>query len=199
MLRGAVNAQWACVCDEGGQVADEAEKDGGKGTLANISLGKTESVLTMMLLQFQTELQIHSKMRHPHIVRFHRAFTFQSSIYVILELCPNGSVMDMVRKRKSLTLPEVRRIMIQLCGAVKYLHKRHVAHRDLKMGNLFLDHNMDIKVGDFGLAAMIMSEKDEKRRTTLCGTPNYIAPEILDKTKRGHTQKVDIWSLGVIG
>lgn len=137
-------------------------------------------------------------MRHPHIVRFHRAFTFHNSIYVILELCPNGSVMDMVKKRKSLSLPEVRRIMIQLCGAVKYLHKRHVAHRDLKMGNLFLDHNMDVKVGDFGLAAMIMSEKDEKRRTTLCGTPNYIAPEILDKTKRGHTQKVDIWSLGVI-
>ncbi|THD00169.1 hypothetical protein EYZ11_000360 [Aspergillus tanneri] len=66
------------------------------------------------------------------------------------------------------------------------------------MGNLFLDHNMDIKVGDFGLAAMIISERDEKRRRTLCGTPNYIAPEVLDKSKGGHTQKVDIWSLGVI-
>ncbi|GAB1203577.1 hypothetical protein APSETT445_002213 [Aspergillus pseudonomiae] len=114
------------------------------------------------------------------------------------KLCPNGSVMDMVKKRRSLSLPEVRRFMIQLCGAVKYLHKRNVAHRDLKMGNLFLDQNMDIKVGDFGLAAMIISEKDEKRRKTLCGTPNYIAPEVLDKSKGGHTQKVDIWSLGVI-
>ena len=117
---------------------------------------------------------------------------------MILELCPNGSVMDMVRKRKCLSLPEVRRFMIQLCGAVKYLHKRNVAHRDLKMGNLFLDQNMDIKVGDFGLAAMIISERDEKRRKTLCGTPNYIAPEVLDRSKGGHTQKVDIWSLGVI-
>lgn len=148
--------------------------------------------------QFRTELQIHSKMRHPHIVGFHRAFVFDSSIYVILELCPNGSVMDMVRKRKCLSVPEVRRFMVQLCGAIKYLHKRNVAHRDLKMGNLFLDQNMDIKVGDFGLAAMIMSERDEKRRRTLCGTPNYIAPEVLDKSKGGHTQKVDIWSLGVI-
>lgn len=137
-------------------------------------------------------------MRHPHIVRFHRAFAFDKSTYVVLELCPNGSVMDMVRRRKCLTVPEVRRFMIQLCGAVKYMHKRSVAHRDLKMGNLFLDHNMDIKVGDFGLAAMILSEKDEKRRRTLCGTPNYIAPEILDRSKGGHTQKVDIWSLGVI-
>ncbi|KAI9044691.1 Pkinase-domain-containing protein [Aspergillus affinis] len=159
---------------------------------------KSEMTQKKMQEKFRTELQIHSKMRHPHIVGFHRAFAFDQSTYVILELCPNGSVMDMVRKRKCLSLPEVRRLMIQLCGAVKYLHKRNVAHRDLKMGNLFLDQNMDIKVGDFGLAAMIISERDEKRRRTLCGTPNYIAPEVLDKTKGGHTQKVDIWSLGVI-
>ncbi|CAI7661351.1 unnamed protein product [Penicillium bialowiezense] len=148
--------------------------------------------------KFRTELQIHSKMRHPFIVQFYRAFAFESSTYVVLELCPNGSVMDMVRKRRCLSLPEVRRLMIQLCAAVKYLHKRFVAHRDLKMGNLFLDHNMNVKVGDFGLAAMILSDKDAKRRNTLCGTPNYIAPEVLDKSKGGHTQKVDIWSLGVI-
>jgi serine/threonine protein kinase len=137
-------------------------------------------------------------MRHPNIVEFHRAFAFEDCTYVVLELCPNGSVMDMVRKRKCLALPEVRRLMVQLCGAVKYLHKRNVAHRDLKMGNLFLDQDMNIKVGDFGLAAMILSEKDEKRRRTMCGTPNYIAPEVIDKNRRGHTQKVDIWSLGVI-
>lgn len=106
--------------------------------------------------------------------------------------------MDMVKKRKCLTLPEVRRFMVQLCGAVKYMHRRCVAHRDLKMGNLFLDKDMNIKVGDFGLAACIISEKDEKRRRTLCGTPNYIAPEVLDKSKGGHNQKVDIWSIGVI-
>ncbi|KAJ6172515.1 hypothetical protein N7470_001582 [Penicillium chermesinum] len=129
--------------------------------------------------KFRTELQIHSKMRHPFIVQFYRAFAFEQSTYVVLELCPNGSVMDMVRK-------------------LKYLHKRFVAHRDLKMGNLFLDQDMNIKVGDFGLAAMILSDKDAKRRNTLCGTPNYIAPEVLDKSKGGHTQKVDIWSLGVI-
>ncbi|OJD19954.1 PLK protein kinase [Emergomyces pasteurianus Ep9510] len=159
---------------------------------------KSEMNQKKMEEKFRTELQIHSKMRHPNIVGFYRAFAFEQNTYVILELCPNGSVMDMVRKRKCLSLPEVRRFMVQLCGAVKYMHKRNVAHRDLKMGNLFLDHNMDIKVGDFGLAAIILSEKDEKRRRTLCGTPNYIAPEVLDKSKGGHNQKVDIWSLGVI-
>ncbi|KAJ5118067.1 hypothetical protein N7448_004286 [Penicillium atrosanguineum] len=175
-----------------------------EGTLARnnrvfaMKVVKSQMPQKKMEEKFRTELQIHSKMRHPFIVQFFRAFAFGQSTYVVLELCPNGSVMDMVRKRRCLTLPEVRRFMIQLCAAVKYLHKRFVAHRDLKMGNLFLDHNMNLKVGDFGLAAIILSDKDAKRRNTLCGTPNYIAPEVLDKSKGGHTQKVDIWSLGVI-
>ncbi|KAI5306263.1 Cell cycle serine/threonine-protein kinase cdc5/MSD2 [Ascosphaera pollenicola] len=159
---------------------------------------KSEMSQRKMAEKFRTELQIHSKLQHPNIVGFHRAFAYEKSIYVVLELCASGSVMDMVKKRKCLTLPEVRRFMVQLCGAVKYMHRRCVAHRDLKMGNLFLDKDMNIKVGDFGLAACIISEKDEKRRRTLCGTPNYIAPEVLDKSKGGHNQKVDIWSIGVI-
>ncbi len=120
---------------------------------------------------------------------------------MVLELCQNGSVMDMVRQRRCLSLPEVRRITIQLCGAVKYMHQRNVIHRDLKMGNLFLDSDMNIKVGDFGLAAILVTDKEAKgfnRRTTLCGTPNYIAPEILEKGRKGHDYKVDLWAIGVI-
>ena len=115
--------------------------------------------------------------------------------------------MDMVKTRKGLSMPEVRRFTIQLCGAIKYMHSRNVIHRDLKMGNLFLDQNMDLKLGDFGLAAVLVSPEEYKgavkganflRRTTLCGTPNYIAPEILEKGKQGHDHKVDIWAIGVI-
>lgn len=145
-------------------------------------------------------------MRHPNIVQFHRAFTFKENTYVILELCPNGSVMDMMKKRKGLTLPEVRRYTVQICGAIKYMHARNVIHRDLKMGNLFLDQGMNIKLGDFGLAAILATKAEYKgvynssvaRRTTVCGTPNYIAPEILKKGKAGHDLKVDIWAIGVI-
>lgn len=154
-----------------------------------------------MDFQFRTELQIHSKMRHPNIVEFHRAFTFEENTYIVLELCPNGSVKDMVQKRRCLSLPEVRRYGVQLCGAIKYLHSRNVIHRDLKMGNIFLDQDMNIKLGDFGLAAILLTESDigaVKRRTTLCGTPNYIAPEILERGRKGHDYKVDIWALGVI-
>ncbi|MCJ1283654.1 Cell cycle serine/threonine-protein kinase cdc5/MSD2 [Xylographa opegraphella] len=173
----------------------------GKNITFALKIVKAKMGMKKMEEKFRTELQIHSKMRHPNIVEFHRAFTFEENTYIVLELCPNGSLKDMVQKRRCLSLPEVRRYGIQLCGAIKYLHSRNVIHRDLKMGNIFLDRNMDIKLGDFGLAAILITESDVtavSRRTTLCGTPNYIAPEILERGRKGHDYKVDVWALGVI-
>ncbi|EXA53796.1 PLK protein kinase [Fusarium oxysporum f. sp. pisi HDV247] len=150
--------------------------------------------------KFQTELQIHSKMKHKNIVQFLRAFSYEKCTYLILELCPNGSLMDMVKRRKGLTEPEVRFYSVQIAGAIKYMHNKGIIHRDLKMGNIFLDSQMNAKIGDFGLAALLVTGRDMHtiRRTTLCGTPNYIAPEILEKGKKGHDHMVDIWSLGII-
>ncbi|KAF7543619.1 hypothetical protein G7Z17_g10595 [Cylindrodendrum hubeiense] len=150
--------------------------------------------------KFQTELQIHSKMKHKNIVQFFRAFSFEKSTYLVLELCPNGSLMDMVKRRKGVTEPEIRFYSVQIAGAIKYMHSKGIIHRDLKMGNIFLDSQMNAKIGDFGLAALLVTGRDMHtiRRTTLCGTPNYIAPEILEKGRKGHDHMVDIWSLGII-
>ena len=139
-------------------------------------------------------------MRQVNIVQFFRAFSFESSTYLVLELCPNGSLMDMVKRRRGVTEPEVRFYAVQIAGAIKYMHAKGIIHRDLKMGNVFLDKNMNAKIGDFGLAALLVTGRDMQtiRRTTLCGTPNYIAPEILEKGKKGHDHMVDIWSLGII-
>jgi polo-like kinase 1 len=79
--------------------------------------------------------------------------------------------------------------------AVEYCHKKRIVHRDLKLGNILLDKEMTLKLSDFGLAAKLNFE-DEKRRT-MCGTPNYIAPEVLE-SKFGHSYEVDIWAIGVI-
>jgi len=79
--------------------------------------------------------------------------------------------------------------------ALKYFHNKRVIHRDLKLGNLFLSEEMKIKIGDFGLASKLEFEGERKR--TICGTPNYIAPEVLE-AKNGHSYEVDVWSLGVI-
>ncbi|EGP87464.1 uncharacterized protein MYCGRDRAFT_42170 [Zymoseptoria tritici IPO323] len=169
------------------------------GQIVALKIVKTKMEPAKLAQKFVTELQIHSKLSHPNIVTFYRAFAFQTSTYVVLELCSNGSLADMLKKRRHLTLPEIRRLVIQVCGAVKYLHNRHIVHRDLKTGNLFLDANMNVKVGDFGLAALLVTEREMevRRRTTMCGTPNYLAPEILEKGK-GHDEKVDLWAIGVI-
>lgn len=146
--------------------------------------------------KFESELQIHERMHHPFIVRFYEHFGFLDSHYVVLEHCSNGSLMEMVRQRRALTESEVRLFSIQMAGAIKYMHQRNVIHRDLKMGNILLDHHMNIKIADFGLAALLMEK--EERKMTCCGTPNYIAPEILNKSKDGHDFSADLWSLGVI-
>ena len=102
---------------------------------------------------------------------------------------------ELLRRRKRLTELEVQCYMNQILNSLKYLHSNRIIHRDLKLGNLFLSDKMEIKIGDFGLATKLEFEGERKR--TICGTPNYIAPEILEG-KNGHSYEVDIWSLGVI-
>lgn len=89
---------------------------------------------------------------------------------------------------------EVQYYLQQIVGSLIYLHQTKVIHRDLKLGNLFLNENMEIKLGDFGLASRL--EYNEEKKKTICGTPNYIAPEILEG--KGHSYEVDVWSVGVI-
>ncbi|KAK7685405.1 hypothetical protein QCA50_011268 [Cerrena zonata] len=142
------------------------------------------------------EIKIHRSLEHPNIVTFQDCFEDDENVYMTLELCHNGSLMDLLRRRRRFTEPESRFFMVQLIGACHYMHNHQVIHRDLKLGNIFLDSNMNVKVGDFGLAALI--ENPGERKKTICGTPNYIAPEVLFDTANGHSFEVDTWSIGVI-
>ncbi|NXC22454.1 PLK1 kinase, partial [Corythaeola cristata] len=104
------------------------------------------------------------------------------------------SLLELHKRRKALSEPEVRYYLRQTILGCQYLHSHRVIHRDLKLGNLFLSDDMEVKIGDFGLATKV--EYDGERKKTLCGTPNYIAPEVLGK--KGHSFEVDIWSIGCI-
>ena len=142
-----------------------------------------------------SEIKIHKSLHHPQIVAFEHYFEDTENVYILLEMCQHQTLNELLKRRKRLTEIEVQCYIVQLIKALKYLHSHRVIHRDLKLGNLFLTEKMELKVGDFGLATKLDFEGERKR--TVCGTPNYIAPEILDG-KTGHSYEVDIWSLGVI-
>ncbi|KYN28013.1 PREDICTED: serine/threonine-protein kinase PLK1 [Trachymyrmex cornetzi] len=140
------------------------------------------------------EIAIHQSLNHRHIVGFHGFFDDNKNIYIILELCRKRSMMELHKRRKALSECETRYFMKQILDGVFYLHQNKIIHRDLKLGNLFLNDDLQVKIGDFGLAAKLVH--DGERKKTVCGTPNYIAPEVLTKT--GHSYEADIWSIGCI-
>uniref|UniRef100_A0A8K9V444 Serine/threonine-protein kinase PLK n=1 Tax=Oncorhynchus mykiss TaxID=8022 RepID=A0A8K9V444_ONCMY len=144
--------------------------------------------------KMSSEISIHKSLDNPHIVGFHGFFEDDDFVFVVLEICRRRSLLELHKRRKAVTEPEARYYMMQLVKGCQYLHNNRVIHRDLKLGNIFLSDDMDVKIGDFGLATTI--EFDGERKKTLCGTPNYIAPEVL--CKKGHSFEVDVWSLGCI-
>ena len=142
-----------------------------------------------------SEIKIHKSINHENIVKFEHYFEDAEYVYLLIELCHNQTLHELLKRRKKLTELEVQYYILQLIKALQYLHNLKIIHRDLKLANLFISESMNLKLGDFGLATRL--NFDGERRRSLCGTPNYIAPEILDG-KNGHSFEVDIWSLGVI-
>uniref|UniRef100_A0A3Q1IVS9 Serine/threonine-protein kinase PLK n=1 Tax=Anabas testudineus TaxID=64144 RepID=A0A3Q1IVS9_ANATE len=170
----------------------------GKGGFAKcyeITDVETKQVFAGKIVEKMTsEIAIHKSLNHANIVGFHGFFEDDDFVFVVLEICRRRSLLELHKRRKAVTEPEARYYMTQLLNGVQYLHNNRVIHRDLKLGNIFLNDDMDVKIGDFGLATKI--EFDGERKKTLCGTPNYIAPEVL--CKKGHSYEVDVWSLGCI-
>ena len=143
-----------------------------------------------------SEINIHRTLHHPNIVNFSHYFEDKNNIYILSELCENQTLRNLIKNRKHLTELEVQCYMIQLIKALKYIHSNLIIHRDLKLSNIFLTDKMELKLGDFGLAAKLSHKRE--RRMTCCGTPNYMAPEIVNKNYPEHSFEVDIWSLGII-
>uniref|UniRef100_A0A672L2P7 Serine/threonine-protein kinase PLK n=1 Tax=Sinocyclocheilus grahami TaxID=75366 RepID=A0A672L2P7_SINGR len=140
------------------------------------------------------EIDLQRALSHKHIVHFYHHFEDKDNIYILLEYCSRRSLAHILKARKVLTEPEVRYYLKQTVSALKYLHDLEILHRDLKLGNLFVNDSMELKVGDFGLAAKL--EPVSNRRKTICGTPNYLSPEVLNK--QGHGWESDVWALGCV-
>ena len=145
--------------------------------------------------KLRTEIKIHKSLHHNQVVAFEHNFEDAENVYILLEICKNQTLNELLRRRKTLTEIEVQCYVMQLVIGLQYLHSHKIIHRDLKLGNLFLTDKMELKIGDFGLATKL--DYDGEKKKTVCGTPNYIAPEVLDGGD-GHSYEVDVWAIGII-
>ncbi|MQL75453.1 hypothetical protein Taro_007828 [Colocasia esculenta] len=142
------------------------------------------------------EIAILRRVRHPNIVQLFEVMATKTKIYFVMEYVRGGELFGRVAKGR-LREETARKYFQQLMSAVAFCHARGVYHRDLKPENLLLDENGDLKVTDFGLSAISEQIRQDGLFHTFCGTPAYVAPEVL--ARKGYdAAKVDIWSCGVI-
>ncbi|XP_034828041.1 5'-AMP-activated protein kinase catalytic subunit alpha-2 isoform X1 [Maniola hyperantus] len=144
--------------------------------------------------KIRREIQNLKLFRHPHIIKLYQVISTPTDIFMIMEYVSGGELFDYIVKRGKLQEHEARRFFQQIISGVDYCHRHMIVHRDLKPENLLLDHNMHVKIADFGLSNMMM---DGEFLRTSCGSPNYAAPEVISgKLYAG--PEVDVWSCGVI-
>lgn len=140
------------------------------------------------------EVNLLLKLRHDNVVKIYETIETKKHIIIVMELCAGGDLLNYVRKRRRLKEPVAKKIFKQIIDGLKYIHSKYVAHRDIKLDNILLDGKGQVKIADFGVSKQ--STPGVKMRDQ-CGTPAYIAPEIL-RNKNGYTFAVDLWSAGVV-
>ncbi|CAI0467667.1 unnamed protein product [Linum tenue] len=147
--------------------------------------------------QIKREIATLKLLRHPNIVRLHEVLASKSKIYMVLDYVTGGELYDRIAFKGRLSEAEGRKLFHQLIDGVSYCHNHGVFHRDLKLENVLLDAKGRIKISDFGLSALPKHFRDDGLLHTICGSPNYVAPEVL-RNKGYDGATADVWSCGVI-
>jgi serine/threonine protein kinase len=140
------------------------------------------------------EVNLLLKLRHDHVVKIYETIETKKHIIIVMELCAGGDLLNYVRKRRRLKEPFAKKIFKQIIDGLKYIHSKYIAHRDIKLDNILLDGKGSVKIADFGVSKQCQAGAKMREQ---CGTPAYIAPEIL-KNKSGYGFNVDLWSAGVV-
>ncbi|KAM9192729.1 serine/threonine-protein kinase Nek3 isoform 2-T4 [Dugong dugon] len=137
-----------------------------------------------------------AKMKHPNIVAFRKSFEADGHLYIVMEYCDGGDLMQKIKNQKGKLFPEdmILNWFTQMCLGVNHIHKKRVLHRDIKSKNIFLTQNGKVKLGDFGSAHLLCNPM--AFACTYVGTPYYVPPEIWENMP--YNNKSDIWSLGCI-
>ncbi|KAG7534706.1 Protein kinase domain [Arabidopsis thaliana x Arabidopsis arenosa] len=183
----------------------------GQGTFAKVYYGRSiltnqsvaikmidkEKVMKVGLIeQIKREISVMRIARHPNVVELYEVMATKTRIYFVMEYCKGGELFNKVAKGK-LRDDVAWKYFYQLINAVDFCHSREVYHRDIKPENLLLDDNENLKVSDFGLSALADCKRQDGLLHTTCGTPAYVAPEVINRKGYDGT-KADIWSCGVV-
>jgi len=158
------------------------------------SINKTYFSEDSQTKKVMQEVIILKQTRQRNIVRLYEYFETQKHILFVIELCAGGDLLNYVRKRRQLKEDVAKSVFKQLIDGLAYCHSKAILHRDIKLDNILLAWNGEIKICDFGVSKTV---KRGEKMTEQCGTPAYIAPEILlDRGYEGFS--IDIWSAGVV-
>ncbi|KAI8583754.1 hypothetical protein K450DRAFT_219851 [Umbelopsis ramanniana AG] len=144
-----------------------------------------------------SELDILKQVRHPNVVSMHGLYESKEAVYIVTDLAGGGELFTQLLAKGNYTEKDASAMVKQILEGVEYLHSLDIVHRDLKPENLLFqtpDEHANLMITDFGLSKILKNHDDIL--TTACGTPGYVAPEVLLQT--GHGKPVDLWSLGVI-
>ncbi|GMP71774.1 hypothetical protein CsSME_00030055 [Camellia sinensis var. sinensis] len=160
-------------------------------------LNKEKLLRHKMIDQIKREISTMKLIRHPNVIRMYEVMASKTKIYIVLEFVTGGELFDKIASKGRLKEDDARKYFQHLINAVDYCHSRGVFHRDLKPENLLLDAKGVLKVSDFGLSALAQQVQEDGLLHTTCGTPNYVAPEVI-KNKGYDGAKADLWSCGVI-
>lgn len=143
--------------------------------------------------QCLTEINLMEKFDHPNVLGLLSYFEDEKFIYLVLELADRQSLYSIVQRTKGIEESQAAEYLYQILQGIAYLHEQAppIIHRDIKPENIVMVNGI-CKLADFGTA----NTKDKIKRDTMCGTPEYLAPEMI--MKKGHDEKVDIWAFGIL-
>jgi serine/threonine protein kinase len=161
--------------------------------LVAIKAINTQKLDNKILKNINMEIDTMLKLNHENILKLHETIKTESHIYLIMDFCDNSDLYKHIKKNGKFSEDDAKSIFTQIASGLYVLRKNNLIHRDMKPHNILLSLSGNVKIADFGFVA---STNDNKLMDTLCGSPIYMAPEILKYNK--YDEKVDLWSIGII-